>query len=390
MKQQDAQFNDILNLCLDRLFKGETVERCLQDYPAQAQELEPLLRTAKAARVVSEIQPRPDFKARARYEFQAELNALAQKKSRTRSFNWFPRWRWQSGWAVALIVFLVVVLGGGGTVAAASASMPDSPLYSLKRATENVELAVTFSDVNKAALNARFANRRTAEIGYLAAQGDAQGVQIIAQALNTNLTNITQITAQNLSHTTATLDTGAVNGSDQRGSQTAESADMNRNNLPPMLNTAIPTPSVALAPPVFPTPSVAVTAAGTAPATEATAPDNSGKAATTSSTPQMVVPAITVPPVTVPPGPVPAPAGSGNTYAASSESTFGGSVALTPEGEQLKKIIEDNYQQRQAELQKILDNAPLAVRPAIRQAIAQSQSEYEQAITNLYAGYLAG
>ena len=78
---QNEKFNDILNECLDRIFKGETVEQCLQDYPEQAKELEPLLRTAMAARVASTIQPRAEFKARARYEFQTALNDMAARKA---------------------------------------------------------------------------------------------------------------------------------------------------------------------------------------------------------------------------------------------------------------------------------------------------------------------
>jgi hypothetical protein len=55
--KNNRQFDDILNLCLDRILKGETVEGCLQSYPEMAKELEPLLRTAVAAKVASEVQP---------------------------------------------------------------------------------------------------------------------------------------------------------------------------------------------------------------------------------------------------------------------------------------------------------------------------------------------
>ncbi len=56
--KKGKRFDNVLNECLERLLKGETIEQCLQSYPEQAAELEPLLRTALAAKRVSAIQPR--------------------------------------------------------------------------------------------------------------------------------------------------------------------------------------------------------------------------------------------------------------------------------------------------------------------------------------------
>ena len=190
--KQDEKFNDILNDCLDRLFQGETVEECLQTYPDQASELEPLLRTAVAARVFSTVRPRPEFKSRARSQFHAALRDVEARQSRRWSFF---GWRWrpqlQTGWAIALVAAIAVILSGGSTVAAASGSMPDQALYPVKLATESFQLAVTPSDIGKAELNAKFANRRVAEIEYLAARGDAQDVQNAVVRLNVNLENLT-------------------------------------------------------------------------------------------------------------------------------------------------------------------------------------------------------
>ena len=66
-----------------------------------------------------------------------------------------------------MAILLVVCLVGGGTVFAASGSMPDSPLYPVKLATEHVQLALTFSDIGKAEANARLADKRVQEIVYL-------------------------------------------------------------------------------------------------------------------------------------------------------------------------------------------------------------------------------
>jgi hypothetical protein len=177
----NKEFDNILDDCLERLLvKGESLEQCLERYPAQAAELRPLLETALAAREASAIQPRPDFRARARYQFHSALKEMAPGKSRS-SWGWFPRW------ATAVAVVLVLVLAGGGTVLAADSSMPDSPLYSVKLATEQVRLALTPSQMGKARLCAELADRRVVEIAYMADKGDAEQVELITQRLDDKL-----------------------------------------------------------------------------------------------------------------------------------------------------------------------------------------------------------
>lgn len=177
----DNEFNDILNECLERLLvKGETIEHCLQSYPEQADELRPLLQTALAVKKASTIQPRAEFKARARYRFHSALQEAASRRSRP-LFGWFPRW------ATVVAIVLGLLLLGSGTVAQASYSMPDSPLYPLKIATENVQLALTPSDLGKAELDARFADRRVLEIIYLANKGDARRIEAVTQRLDKRL-----------------------------------------------------------------------------------------------------------------------------------------------------------------------------------------------------------
>jgi len=193
---QEKTFNDILSECLDRILKGEAVEQCLQRYPKQAPELEPLLRTALKAKAASTITTRPEFRARARYEFQLALREMASKKQSKFAFNWHPQWRWQSGWAIGIVSALVVIIGGGSTVFAASSSMPDSALYPVKLATEQVQLAVTPSDSGKAELNATFADRRAEEIAYLASKGDTPRIRAMVQVLNSHLQKINDLTAR--------------------------------------------------------------------------------------------------------------------------------------------------------------------------------------------------
>jgi hypothetical protein len=175
MKQD---FNNILNECLERLLKGETIEQCLKSYPGQAAELEPLLKTALAAKRVSAIRPRAEFKARARYQFRSALREAGKSRP---AFSWFPRW------ATVATIALVLLLVGSGTVVAAGNSMPDSPLYPVKLATEEVRLALTPFPLDKAGLCAKLVERRVAEIVYMANKGEFQKLELITQRLDNRL-----------------------------------------------------------------------------------------------------------------------------------------------------------------------------------------------------------
>ncbi len=175
------EFDNILNECLERLLvKGETIEQCLQSYPEQAAELKPLLQTALVVKKASAIQPRAEFKAKARYQFRSALQEVASRRSRP-FFGWLPRW------ATVVTIVLILLLAGGGTVAAASNSMPDNPLYPVKLATEQVRLILTPSQIGKARLCAELADRRVAEIIYMANKGDARQVELITQRLDKRL-----------------------------------------------------------------------------------------------------------------------------------------------------------------------------------------------------------
>ena len=184
--KRDKEFNNILNECLEQLLiKGETIEQCLQRYPEQATELGPLLQTALAAKGASAIQPGADFRARARYQFRAALREAAPKR---RSFlAWFPRW------ATIATIALALLLVGSGIVLAAGNSMPDSPLYPVKLATEQVRLALSFSQIGKAELCAELADKRVAEIVYMANKSDAQELELLTQRLDKCLTMLADL-----------------------------------------------------------------------------------------------------------------------------------------------------------------------------------------------------
>ena len=184
------QFNEVLNDCLERmLVRGETLEQCLALYPSVAHELEPLLRTAMLTRKAASIEPHPEFKARARYQFRAALHKKAEERRSHGFFHWNPRWA-----TVAISIVVAFVLAGGGTVAAASNSMPDEPLYPVKLATETVRVTLTPSALGKAELYLELADKRVTEMVSMANKGKSEQVEIVAVRLNAHLVRVARLT----------------------------------------------------------------------------------------------------------------------------------------------------------------------------------------------------
>jgi len=191
--RKSDQFDNILNDCLERmLVQGGSIEECLVQYPQQADELRPLLETALAAsRDTLAIKPRPEFRARARYQFHASLQEAATKKQR-RPFSWQLRW-------AVMASLTLVLLTGSSVIAAASNSMPDSPLYQVKLATEQVQLFLTPTAEGKAELYAKLADKRVTEIVNMAETGNVRLVEITTERLDDNLTMVANISTSTLS-----------------------------------------------------------------------------------------------------------------------------------------------------------------------------------------------
>jgi hypothetical protein len=189
--KKDREFEDILNECLDRVLRGQTIEQCLRDYPDYASALEPMLRMAVRAKRATNIYPRPEFKDRARHQFQEAIREMEPVKEREpigRSF--FPRLK--PVW-IAVTAFVAILIIGGGMVMAANGALPDSPLYAVKLATETVWLAFTPSEIGKAELYAKFADRRVDEIIQMAEKGEAEYVEKAAENLKHQLVAIASL-----------------------------------------------------------------------------------------------------------------------------------------------------------------------------------------------------
>jgi hypothetical protein len=187
--RQSTEFDDILNECLERVLHGGTVDECLSRFPQYADKLKPLLDTGLQVKKAASVQPRPEFRANARLQFQATLTA-SKSKPKTPFLDWLKQPQWAAVTAFALLVVL-----GTATAAVANGSMPDQPLYPVKLAMENIQISLTPSAESRGELYARFLGRRVDEIATMAAENKPDKIALVTNRLDAMVSIIAASTA---------------------------------------------------------------------------------------------------------------------------------------------------------------------------------------------------
>lgn len=122
---------------------------------------------------------RPVIRAKFRKELRARLmsEAVVALGSRPQRPSLFA-----AAWlrpALALAVLAVFVIAGA--TSAAASSLPGDPLYAVKRASEDVRLALTFDDVARMQLLSELTDRRLAELDEIARQRPASAPTATAE-----------------------------------------------------------------------------------------------------------------------------------------------------------------------------------------------------------------
>lgn len=185
----ESNTEQILQECLELLEQGLSVEECLARYPEEANELEPLLRTAAASRKAFMQSASAGTRSRIRSRVMAEWD----KHHKQRRFPWglpvfMPRWA-----ATALLVLLVVLLGGSSTVLASGGAVPGEVLYPVKVFREDTQLFFTRSPQEQVSLQTQFIKERAQEIRELALerQVNRKAINIALDRLDQHLRSLT-------------------------------------------------------------------------------------------------------------------------------------------------------------------------------------------------------
>jgi hypothetical protein len=152
---------EIFEECLLQLQDGITLEKVLGSHPAQAEELRPLLETARQLSKAAEAPP-AQIQQRSRAVFLEKAARLSFQKK-------ISIWRRTSlRLAMAVVLALVLVFSGvWGVTQTSASSLPGDSLYPIKRSVENVRLQFAPNDATRIILKQEFEQRRTREVQQL-------------------------------------------------------------------------------------------------------------------------------------------------------------------------------------------------------------------------------
>ena len=177
-------FNSILDECLAALQQGEAVDACLSRYPRQADRLRPLLVLADKVRKTPPALPRPWPQATA---WQRVRQRAVDLRSPRRGIQLNLSYgAWLRPVAITLAVLVALFSAFGGTALAAQNSLPDSPLYRVKLATEEARLLLVFDDVHKAEVLMEQSDERMDEILTMARQDKTIPGNVLSALQNRN------------------------------------------------------------------------------------------------------------------------------------------------------------------------------------------------------------
>jgi hypothetical protein len=188
------RFDLILEDCLSRIDRGETLHDILDSYPKLEGRLEPLVQAALTGR----RQPKPVPSSGAirigKNTMLAELPALKQKDSikkketilvsNQKPGQWLEQFADQilrrTGPGLKPVYRLVIVgvflllVGSAFTINASASSLPGDRLYDLKLGLEKVQMVLVFNPESRKELVQKFEEKRRSEVEQLLEEGQVQ------------------------------------------------------------------------------------------------------------------------------------------------------------------------------------------------------------------------
>ena len=190
----------VIDECLSRVQTGdETVKDCVQGYPELKDVLEPLLAlTLRVNETLAPEKPDAQFVRNAKIRIlnrvsasTASISSENHQPKRTRRID-FRRRRWST--VIAGIVIAAMLFGSGFGMKQASASaLPGDTLYPVKRAGEEIQLALSFTANGDIALLYEFADYRLEEAQTLSEEGRFDDLGIALEGFEDAMSKLEEI-----------------------------------------------------------------------------------------------------------------------------------------------------------------------------------------------------
>lgn len=103
-------WDKILDECIDRINRGESIEGCLTDYPECSEKLRPLLSAMLETKIAYSFKPSARSKNFHRQRFTAALVTSRERRARKKPiFNWILGW--SKVWAPVVAVIVIALVG---------------------------------------------------------------------------------------------------------------------------------------------------------------------------------------------------------------------------------------------------------------------------------------
>lgn len=174
---------NLLDQCLRDIQSGKaTLEGCLDQYPEQREELEPLLNLAMRLQSVEKISAPKEFRNASKARLMRFLAGYNTSKSRrvqtqhrssrpgvaSKNPSWLNIFSSRALIPVIVTLLIVVILAGGVFTVSAQA-LPGETLYPAKLFAENVRLSISSSSLGAGQVHLAAANNRIYEVETLTA-----------------------------------------------------------------------------------------------------------------------------------------------------------------------------------------------------------------------------
>jgi len=179
------RYSSVLDDCLAALRAGEPVEQIVARYPRHAPRLRSALTLAARVQSSPRVTPRAQAQEQSWRRVRERAHQLRTGGRRVAARRaHFGAILKPAGALVAAL--LLVSSFGGGLAYAAQDAMPDSPLYSVKLATEDVRLWFVFDEKHEAEILLDQSEQRIDEIRSLVSQGKTIPANVLGALENRN------------------------------------------------------------------------------------------------------------------------------------------------------------------------------------------------------------
>ena len=172
---------EILEVCLNEIEQGVSVDAVLSRYPEYTNELRPIIETSVQAKDIAVPVPSPEVVKRNRAKLLQRAAEMREAKSVPRIWSAPLRRAF-----VSLAIVALLFVSGTNLVRAASTSLPGDQLYPVKRSWEDVLLFFTFDEDAREALEFEHENERLDELHELFAEGRSARVNFAGYVTRQN------------------------------------------------------------------------------------------------------------------------------------------------------------------------------------------------------------